>query len=139
MHVLDQVRVIVYRWHEKGLEVFLVNTDFDDSWRIPFEQIAKYNEEDENNPHIISLGPVEDEDGAMVNAVAIEGDWHDIPSLRKLIKGDITLVTSKVKYLVDRGAFFAVKETFKKVLPNEYKMLHELKEILTARNMLSNI
>lgn len=139
MHVLDKVRVIVYRWHEKGLEVFLVNTDFDDSWRIPFEEIAKYNVDDENNPHIISLGASEDEDGTMINTVAIEGDWHDIPSIRKLIKGDLNLVTSKVKYLVDRGAFFAVKETFKKVLPHEYKMLHDLKDILIARNMLYNI
>lgn len=139
MHVLDKVRVIVYRWHEKGLEVFLVNTDFDDSWRIPFEEIAKYNVEDEDNPQIISLGVSEDEDGQMINTVAIEGDWHDIPSIRKLIKGDLNLVTSKVKYVIDRGAFFAVKETLKKVLPHEYKMLHDLKDILVARNMLSNI
>ncbi|MDX1478095.1 MAG: hypothetical protein R3301_10360 [Saprospiraceae bacterium] len=138
MHVLDKVRVIVYRWHEKGLEVFLENTDFDDSWRIPFEQIAKYDL-DENNPYVISLGLMEDEDGTMVNTVAIQGDWHDIPSLRKLIKGDLDLVTSKAKYLVDRGAFFAVKETFKKVLPNEYKVLHDLKDILIARNMVFNI
>lgn len=137
MHVLDQVRLIVYRCHEKGLEVFLVNTGFDDSWRIPFEEIAKYGDEDDQS--FISLGPVEMEDGSFVNAVAIEGDWHDIPSIRKLIKGDINIVASKVKYIVDKGAFFAMKEAFKKVLPNEYQVLNELKEILTARNLISNI
>jgi hypothetical protein len=40
---------------------------------------------------------------------------------------------------MDKGAFFAIKETFKKVLPNEYNSLHELKDILSARNLLSNI
>lgn len=128
--------MIIYRCHETGLEVFLVNTDFDDSWRIPFEEIAKYSDDDQR---MINLGPVESEDGTLVNAVAVEGDWHDIPSIRKLIKGDINIVTSKVKYIADKGAFFAMKEAFKKVLPNEYQMLHELKEILTARNLLSNI
>jgi len=138
MHVLDQIRLVVYRCHETGLEIFLVNTDFDDTWRIPFEKIAKYNE-DGLQKHVIDLGAIEDEDGKMVQTYAIEGDYHDIPSIRKLVKGDFDLVTSKVKYIMDKGAFFAIKETFKKVLPNEYNALHELKEILSARNLLSNI
>ncbi len=138
MHVLDQVRIVVYRCHEKGLEVFLVNTDFDDTWRLPFEQIAKYSEQ-QLEQHVIDLGVIRGEDGAMVHTYAVEGDYHDIPSLRKLVKGDFGLVTSKVKYIVDKGAFFAIKETFKKVLPNEYNALHELKDILYARNLLSNI
>ena len=138
MHVLDQIRLVVYRCHETGLEVFLVNTDFDDTWRIPFEKIAKYNEEELQNL-VIDLGAIEDENGKMVQTYAIEGDYHDIPSIRKLVKGDFDLVTSKVKYIMDKGAFFAIKETLKKVLPNEYNALHELKEILSARNLLSNI
>lgn len=138
MHVLDQIRLVVYRCHETGLEIFLVNTDFDDTWRIPFEKIAKYNEE-ELQKLVIDLGAIEDENGKMVQTYAIEGDYHDIPSIRKLVKGDFNLVTSKVKYIMDKGAFFAIKETLKKVLPNEYNALHELKEILSARNLLSNI
>ena len=138
MHVLDQVRVLVYRCHEKGLEVFLVNTDFDDTWRIPFEQIAKYREEDLQD-HVIDLGMLESEDGTQMRTFAVEGDYHDIPSMRKLVKEDIDLVTSKVKYVLDKGAFFAIKETFKKVLPNEYKVIHDLKDIIVARNSLLNI
>ncbi len=138
MRVLDQIRLVVYRCHETGLEIFLVNTDFDDTWRIPFEKIAKYNDE-ELQKLVIDLGTIEDENGKMVQTYAIEGDYHDIPSIRKLAKGDFDLVTSKVKYIMDKGAFFAIKETFKKVLPNEYNALHELKEILSARNLLSNI
>ena len=29
MSVLDTVRVIIYRFHEKGLEIFLVNSDLE--------------------------------------------------------------------------------------------------------------
>ena len=139
MSVLDKVRLIIYRCHEKGLEVLLVNTDLDEeSWRIPFEEIAKYNEP-VFHEEAISLNPIRLEDGSMMMAVAVEGDWHDIPSIRKLVKGDIDIVGEKVKYIAEKGAYFAFKEAFKKVLPNEYDMLHELKEILTARNMLSNL
>lgn len=140
MNVLDKVRVVIYRYHEKGLEIFLVNTDFDDTWRIPFEEIAKYDAPQSfSQEDLIALEPIRMENGEVVQAVAIQGDWHDIPSLRKLIKGDVKLVTSKVKWALDQGAFFALREAFKKVLPHEYKVLHELKEILTARNLLSNI
>ena len=138
MDVLDQVRLIIYRCHEQGLEVFLVNTDFDDTWRIPFEQIAKYREEDLVG-QMIDLGVIRHEDGTMVRTIAIEGDYHDIPSIRKLVNADIDLVTSKVKYVLDKGAFFAIKETFKKVLPHEYKVLHDLKDIIIERSSLLNI
>ncbi|HLF65389.1 MAG TPA: hypothetical protein VI603_16610 [Saprospiraceae bacterium] len=139
MHVLDQVRLIIYRCHEKGLEVFLVNTGFEEeNWKIPFEEIAKYPGH-EFDHKIIPLDPLKENDGSMTNVVAVEGDWHDIPSLRKLVRGDVKIVASKIKFIADHGAFFAMKEALKKVLPNEYAVLHELKEILMARNQLQNI
>jgi len=139
MHVLDDVRLIIYRCHEKGLEVFLVNTGFEEeNWKIPFEEIAKYSGQ-EFDSNIIPLDPLQENDGSMSCVVAVEGDWHDIPSLRKLIKGDVKIVASKLKFIADHGAFFALKEAMKKVLPNEYAVLHELKDILMARNQLRNI
>jgi hypothetical protein len=139
MHVLDQVRLIIYRCHEKGLEVFLVNTGFEEeNWRIPFEEIAKYSDK-ELDYRIISLDPLHEHDGSVSNVFAVEGDWHEIPSLRKLVKGDVKIVASKIKFVADHGAFFALKEALKKVLPNEYAVLHELKEILTVRNQVQNI
>ncbi len=139
MHVLDRARLLIYRIHEKGLEVFLVKTGFDeDQWRIPFEEIAKYpGGMDTGN--LISLEPIEEADGSVTGTLAMEGDWHDIPSLRKLVKGDVRIVASKVKFIADHGAYFAMKEALKKVMPNEYAVLHELKDILAARNMLQNI
>ena len=145
MNVFDTVRVVVYRFHEKGLEIFLVNSGLEEeNWRIPFTDIAKYTEQDvEVGDRFISIETSDHADGTSSITCAIEGDWHDIPSIRKLIKEDIKLVHSKIdKYVIpelEKGTYFAIKEAFKKVMPNEYKILHELKDILLHRNMLKNI
>lgn len=140
MSVLDRVRVIIYRYHEKGLEVFLVNQtamDNADVWKLPDGEIRQGASE-----NMIPLEPWKEDDGNVINTIAIEGDWHDIPSIRGLIKTDVKRVKSKVKQVlpcVEKGTFFCVKESFKKVLPNEYAALKELKEILSERNLLTNI
>lgn len=144
MTVFDTVRVIVYRFHEKGLEIFLVHSDLDqENWRIPFTEIAKYTDDVEISNRFISLETNELPDGSSTLTCAIEGDWHDIPSIRKLIKEDIKLVSSKIdmldKIALEKGTFFAIKEAFKKVMPNEYKVLHDLKDILLHRNIVKNI
>ncbi len=145
MNVFDTIRVVVYRFHEKGLEFFLVNSGLEeDNWRIPFAEIAKYPiEEGEHGSRIIAIEAVDQQDGTTSLTYAIEGDWHDIPSIRKLIKEDIKLVSSKIDYVTQdiekHGTYFALKEAFKKVLPNEYKILHDLKDIVLSRNMLKNI
>lgn len=145
MTVFDTVRLIIYRFHEKGLEIFLVNSDLDkENWQIPFADIAKYSGENvEIGNRFISLETSDNPGGPTSFACAIEGDWHDIPSIRKLIKEDIKLVSSKIevfdKIALEKGTFFAIKEAFKKVMPNEYKVLQELKDIVLHRNMVKNI
>ncbi len=144
MSVLDTVRVIVYRFHEKGLEIFLENTGLEeDNWRIPFTEIAKRQPDSViEEMEIIELESVESESGDRFQAMAIEGDWHDIPSIRKLIRKDVELVASKAKYVVpelEKGTYVVMKEAFKKVLPHEYEVLHELKDILLHRNLLKNL
>ncbi|GLR15836.1 hypothetical protein [Portibacter lacus] len=144
MSTLDQVRFIIYRCHEKGLEIFLVNSNLEndpDVWNIPQGDLIsqKLNVDPE---HIIELDPFEDEFGNVSRAYAIEGDWHDIPSIRGMIKHDIKLVKSKVKEILpdsEKGTYFAMKEAFKKVLPVEYAALKELKDIIVDRNMLRNL
>ena len=146
MTVFDTVRIVVYRFHEKGLEIFLVNSDLqEENWRIPFAQIAKYPDKEvgEMDYRFISLESDVAPDGTSNITCAIEGDWHDIPSIRKLIKEDIKIVSSKIemidKMAMEKGTFFAIKEAFKKVMPNEYKVLHELKDILLHRNIVKNM
>jgi hypothetical protein len=135
--------LIIYRVHEKGLEVFLEHTGLEEEgWRIPFAKIAKYDEMDpEALPDIIELDPVQNDQGTF-RIYAIEGDWHDIPSIRKLIKEDVKLVANKVVSAVpdiEKGTYVTLKETFKKVLPEEYEALHELKDIILHRNLVQNI
>lgn len=139
MRVLDHVRLVIYRCHEKGLEVFLVKTGLEEeNWKIPFEEIAKYPGGDYDYK-LIYLDPVRESDGSVTHVYAVEGDWHEIPSLRKLMKGDVKIVASKLQYIADHGAFFVLKEAVKRVLPNEYAALHELKDILMTRNLVQNI
>jgi hypothetical protein len=143
MSVLDLARVIIYRFHEKGLEIFLINNDMDkdqDIWKIPEGLSQSIREKGKVN--VIDLDSTEDEHGRTIRTVAIEGDWHDIPSIRGMLKHDVKLVKSIVKENLpgsEKGAYFAVKEAFKKVMPQEYKALKELREILFDRNSVTNI
>ncbi len=145
MSIFDKACLIIYRYAEKGLEIFLVNDPGDENpvWSIPQQEIPKaedrfVNEETE----MIELDSVEVEDGQRFRGVAIEGDYHDIPSMRSLVKNDVIYVKDKIKSMIpelEQGTFVAVKEAFKKVLPHEYELLKELKDILADRNLLKNI
>lgn len=143
MSVLDLARVIIYRFHEKGLEIFLINNEMDkdqDIWRIPEGLSESIRAKGKIN--VIDLDTVEDEEGRSVRTLAIEGDWHDIPSIRGMLKHDVRLVKNIVKENLpgsEKGAYFAVKEAFKKVMPQEYNALKELREILFDRNSVTNM
>jgi hypothetical protein len=136
--VLDSVRVIIYRCHEKGLEVFLMNNNMDkdpDIWNLPKGDENPAQTLKSNGHRFIELDPIVDEKGATVRTFAIEADWHEIPSIRGMLKHDVKLV----KYAIDKGTYFCVKEAFKRVLPNEYKAVKELKDLILDRNLLFNI
>lgn len=136
MNVFDQARLIIYRINQKGLEVFLVNVNGED-WELPEGLLTE-----EQKERIIELEPVDSGDGIVVKAQAVEADWHDIPSLRKMLKEDVRIVKDQLKQLVpemEKGTYFAVKEAFKKVMPEQYGMLKELKDILFDRNQVNSI
>ncbi len=143
MSVLDTARVIIYRFHEKGLEIFLVNSDLEndpDIWKLPNSNV--HSVPSMTNLDSIQLEPVIDRNGKEVKTLAVEGEWHDIPSIRGMLRHDVKLVKSKIKEVapeMEKGGFFAVKEAFKKVMPEEYKALKELKSILRDRNLTKYI
>lgn len=146
MSVLNTVRFVVYRCHEKGLEILLVSTGFEgleEEWRLPFvEEVQEDSKQTSSNQEMIELEPVKGKEGQTIRAFAIEGDYHDIPGIRSMIKQDVRFVKNQIKKIVpeiEKGTYVAVKEAFKKVLPHEYEMLHELKEIIRDRNLLKNI
>lgn len=135
MSLLNIVRVIVYRFHEKGLEIFLLDSDLisnPEVWKLPKSKL----DEVELPDHFIELA---DPDTDTHRTIAIEADWHDIPSIRGLLKNDARIVKDLVKESIpgaEKGAFVAVKEVMKKSLPSQYKILKELKDILVDRNLV---
>lgn len=146
MNVLDKARVLIYRVHEKGLEIFLINNEMQDDpevWNLPE---GFYNQLSSNikfaGKNHFDLEPTQDENGGDVKTLAIEGDWHDIPSIRGMLRHDVKLAKKILKERLpgsEKGAYFAVKECFKKVLPHEYEAIKELKDIITDRNAVKNI
>jgi hypothetical protein len=131
MSVLDSVRLLIYRVHEKGLEVFMLNEE-DEKWTMPEGWLDGEVEHNE----MIELDPIQEEDGKVKRAVAIEGDWHDIPSIRNLLKRDVSKVKDKLKSLLPgkSGAFVAVKDTADKVVPGDDQLINELEEIISEKN-----
>ena len=139
MKVLDCARVIIYRINQKGLEIFLINTpkEGQETWGIPQGNLpSQHTNSLSKEERVIELEPVK-EGESLHQALAIECDWHEIPSIRAMIKEDVRIVKNQIKLHIpelEQGAFFAVKEAFKKVLPHEYSMLKELKDVLVDRN-----
>ena len=85
MSMLDKARLVIYRIKEKGLEIFLVNTG--DQWEFP--EIREASKAATDPANHIELDPVSrTSDGQAEKGLAVEGDWHDIPSLKKLLPTD---------------------------------------------------
>lgn len=139
MSVFDHARIIIYRVNKKGLEVFLFKPEQegDEKWHIP-EAIVKQRREPSNLGNIIELEPIEDAQGDVQQVVAMEADWHEIPSVRAIIKEDVRIVKNTIKNL-ENGTYVAVKECVKNLLPHEYAMVKELKDILIDRNQAKYI
>ena len=141
MSILDKVRVIVYRFHEKGLEVFLLEDHLKnnpDIWKESEATVEKI--EDLGLP--LEYIDVENQSDSSLRTIAIEADWHDIPSIRGLLKTDIRIAKEVVKETIpgaDKGAYVAIKHVMKRALPDQYKVLKELKETLLDRNLLRNL
>ncbi|RMG86106.1 MAG: hypothetical protein D6714_04740 [Bacteroidetes bacterium] len=144
MALIKTASLIIYRFAEKGLEVFLVNSDKEGNWELPQSTIDKVNPDKLlEEERVIALDPVEEKEGDLVQGIAVESDWHEIPSLKSMIKADVLFVKDQVKQIVpdimEKGTYFAVKEAFKRVMPHQYEMLKELKDTLTERNSIKNI
>ena len=144
MALLDKANLVIYRIREKGLEVFLVNPSEEnqatEEWTLPQGKINDGSKAVAllQKDQTFELDPVENIEGEAENAIAVEGDWHDIPSLKSLIKEDAHFMKNTIKQMIpdleQRGSYFAIKEAFKKVLPNQYEFLKELKDIIRDKN-----
>ena len=137
MSVFDQARVLIYRINKKGLEVFLQmdKSDSENKYKVP-DALLKYKKAKLIDQDFIALDPISI-DGDEQSICAVEADWHEIPSVKAIIKQDIKIVKDIVKhtiYELDDCVFVNMKEAAKKVMPQEYAALKELKDILLEKN-----
>ena len=128
MDIRQKLHLVVYRVRERGLEIF-VRSGEGDAYELPeaIEGLPAGALDD-----YIAL----DADGEAARGVAVEGDYHDIPSLKGLLLDDARRLRDRLRELPDaeEGTFVAVKSVAKRLLPEQYRMLSELREILVDRN-----
>ena len=148
MQLKPRIHFCIYRIQEKGLEIFLQNTTSvaQDKWVLPtspghvYKHPIKINLDEKS----FELDPVEVE-GGFEQAIAVEGDWHDIPSIRGMIRNDVDYYTDKIKSKltdlpdVEQGSYVCIKDAFKKIMPHQYKVLKELKDVILDRNSVKYI
>jgi predicted NUDIX family NTP pyrophosphohydrolase len=132
--------LLLYRQKKEGLEVYLVQND-DDDLQMP-ESFSIENHEAletfcDNLERVLGI-KVEVEDliqldlvkcmvsGKEFLAYALETDWEKLPESSKRFKF--------VK--VNKGAYYAIKDAFKRVMPAQYAMLKELVEVVSSRNIM---
>lgn len=132
--------LLLYRQKSEGLEVYLVPGD-DNSLQMPESFSLEHHEALETFCDNLekTLGiRVEVEQlteldlvkcmvsGREFLAYALETDWEKLPATSK-----------RYKFVqVNKGAYYAVKDAFKRVMPAQYAMLKELVEIVSSRNIM---
>ena len=131
MDFRKKVNLIIYRFKERGLEVFFFNEG--ENFSLPQGDIEDTSQFDD----CIKLDPVEAE-GNTNEAVAVEGDWHEIPSLKAMLYDDAMLLKEKIKS-IEQGGFLDIKDALKNALPHQYAFLKELKDVLRDRNSLRDL
>lgn len=138
MSLSKKVNLIIYRFREKGLEIFLMNKD-DEQFEIP-AGAAKAEPKDSlaEEDRLIELDPIRQENGETEEAWAVEGEYHDIPSLKKMLYEDARYVKDQL-VIMESGSFLTLKEAFKKVMPHQYEFLKELKDVLTDRHSVKDL
>ena len=118
MELRDKLHLIIYRVRERGLEIFVRQTDTEQSLSLPegsadfdFEQIERLRQE------IIALEQSSEADAS--KGIAFEADYHDIPSLKGLLIDDARRLRDQLLELDLRpeGRFVAVKEVAKTPYP----------------------
>ena len=127
MGLRKHARLIIYRFRERGLEVFL--TQQSDRWGLPEGELRT------DNPEAIALEPAEDRE----EAIAVEGDWHEIPSLKQMLYEDAGELKDRLLDL-ESGTFLTIKDALKNHLsPGQVQFLRELVEVVTDRNSVRDI
>ena len=127
MGLRKKARLIIYRFRERGLEVFL--TQQSDQWGLPEGELRM------DEAQGITLEPAADRE----EALAVEGDWHEIPSLKQMLYEDAGELKDRLLDL-ESGTFLTIKDALKNHLsPGQVQFLRELVEVVTDRNSVRDI
>lgn len=141
MSLQEKVSLIIYRFRERGLEIFVLPEDeAEQALRFP-QGPSGYNAQPADQgegEQMIRLEAVKEEGGSHESAMAVEGDWHEIPSLKRMLYEDALQLKEKLKEL-DNGAYLSMKEALRRALPHQYQFLKELKDILVDRNSVRDL
>ena len=139
MSLREKVNLFIYRYAEKGLEIFLMKSEAEDLLHLPnssgniapIQQIGK-------EKSLIQLDETTNPEGNIEINVAFEAEYHEIPSLKHLLKSDMNFVADKIIHMLpdsEKGRFIALKEASKKMRPHQNQALKELKDILVEKNL----
>jgi hypothetical protein len=135
MDLRKKANLIIYRFRERGLEVFLVNNESSNNWELPQGDRPTAEESRE----VIELDRVNTAADQEEEGYAVEGDWHEIPSLKSMLYEDAQVLKEKFKD-IENGAYVTIKDALQHILPDhQYRFLKELKDILRERNSIRDL
>lgn len=128
MSIRKKASLIIYRFKERGLEVFMLNKS--DEWGLPEGQVST-----DDISNVIELDPCADDN----EAVAMEGDWHEIPSLKAMLFEDAQELKDKLSSM-ETGTYVTIREALKQNLSSgQFQFLKELKDVLVDRNSVRDM
>ncbi|OAV46298.1 hypothetical protein [Lewinella sp. 4G2] len=128
MGLRKKASLIIYRFRERGLEVFVHNKSKE--WGLPGGEV-----EVNAHPEMIELEPGTDRE----EAVAVEADWHEIPSLKTMLFEEGSELAGKFLNM-EEGTFVTIKEALKSHLSeNKVAFLRELRDVITDRNSVRDL
>lgn len=128
MSIRKNASLIIYRFRERGLEVFMLNKS--DEWGLPAGEVST-----DDVTNLIELDPCDNQ----TEAVAMEGDWHEIPSLKAMLFEDAKELKEKLAEM-ETGTYVTIREALKRSLtPGQFQFLKELKDVLADRNSVRDM
>ena len=132
MDLIRKITLIIYRFRERGLEIFLLEGEDSKELTLPEEQkLVELPEKFTEQATLISKGDNKE-------TWALELEEEDIPSLKWLLYEDAKNISEKI-ISGENGTYIRVKVALKKVMPQQYKWIKELKDVLLDRNSVRDI
>lgn len=137
MDFLKKITFIIYRFRDRGLEIFLLEGDDPASFTLPHEdKVSTLPDKFKQQATLIS--DELNESGEKRETWALELEEQDIPSLKALLFEDAKHISEKI-ISGESGTYLKVKDALKKVMPHQYRWIKELKDVLLDRNSVRDI